>query len=147
MMGFIALTILFTVLAAAYNQIRNTSIILFIVIFTLAQFFQNFGPNTTTFVIPGEVFSTRFRSTGHGISAAMGKLGAIISQVGFFQMKDSFGGKNSGIPVLLGIFAGFMFLGFLFTFLLPETKRKSLEELSGENEIPTEITYKIMQIQ
>ena len=44
------------------------------------QFFLNFGPNATTFVIPGEVFPTRYRSTAHGISAALGKLGAIISQ-------------------------------------------------------------------
>jgi PHS family inorganic phosphate transporter-like MFS transporter len=79
------------------------------------------------------VFTTRFRSTAHGICAASGKLGAIISSVGFFQLKDSFGGVNSGIPILLGIFAGFMFIGLLFTFLIPETKGKSLEELSSEN--------------
>lgn len=42
---------------------------------------QNFGPNTTTFVVPGEVFPTRYRSTAHGISAASGKFGAIIAQV------------------------------------------------------------------
>ena len=127
------MAILFTVLAAAFNQIRAASTVAFIVIFTLAQFFQNFGPNTTTFVIPGEVFTTRFRSTAHGICAASGKLGAIVSSVGFFQLKDSFGGHDSGIPVLLGIFAGFMAIGLLFTFLIPETKGKSLEELSNED--------------
>ena len=132
-LGFSALTILFIVLAAAFNQILATSTTLFIVIFTLAQFFQNFGPNTTTFVIPGEVFTTRFRSTAHGICAASGKLGAIISSVGLFQLKDSFGKPDSGIPILLGIFACFMFIGLLFTFLIPETKGKSLEELSNED--------------
>jgi PHS family inorganic phosphate transporter-like MFS transporter len=59
----------------------------------LANFFQNFGPNSTTFVIPGEAFPTRYRSTGHGISAACGKLGAIVAQVGFAQLKD-IGGTN-----------------------------------------------------
>lgn len=78
--GFVALTILLLVLGAAYDQIKNTSTALFIAIFTLAQFFQNFGPNTTTFIIPGEVFPTKYRSTAHGISAAMGKLGAIVAQ-------------------------------------------------------------------
>lgn len=132
--GFIALTILLLVLGFAYHQIKNYSIALFIVIFTLMQFFQNFGPNATTFIIPGEVFPTRYRSTAHGISAAAGKLGAIVSQVGFFQLKD-IGGKNHAIPVILIIFGCFMFIGFLFTLLLPETKGKSLEELAGEEEI------------
>ena len=132
-MGFAILTALFIVLGFAYNEIRAYSSILFIFIFTLAQFFQNFGPNTTTFIIPGEVFPTRYRSTAHGISAAMGKLGAIISQVGFFQMKD-IGGKNAGIPIIIEIFSGFMFVGLLATFLLPETKGKTLEELSGDHD-------------
>lgn len=51
----------------------------------MANFFQNFGPNTTTFIIPGEVFPTRYRSTAHGICAASGKLGAIIAQVSFIR--------------------------------------------------------------
>ena len=46
----------------------------------LAGFFLNFGPNSTTFIIPGGIFPTRYRSTCHGIAAASGKLGAIISQ-------------------------------------------------------------------
>ena len=79
-MGFSILTVLFLVLGFAFNQIKSYSIILFIIIFTVAQFFLNFGPNTTVFIIPGELFPTRYRSTAHGISAAMGKLGAIISQ-------------------------------------------------------------------
>lgn len=132
--GFVALTALFVVIGFGYNPIRNYSTILFIFLFTLAQFFTNFGPNSTTFIIPGEVFPTKFRSTAHGISAASGKLGAIISQVGFFQLKDLNGVKNSGIPMIIDIFSGFMLIGLLLTFLLPETKGKSLEELSGEDD-------------
>lgn len=37
---------------------------------------SNFGPNTTTFVIPGEIYPAEVRATCHGISAACGKLGA-----------------------------------------------------------------------
>lgn len=65
----------------------------FVFLYCLANFFQNFGPNTTTFIIPGEAFPTRYRSTAHGISAATGKLGAIIAQVGFGKLKD-IGGSN-----------------------------------------------------
>jgi len=58
-------------------------------LFCLANFFQNFGPNVTTFVIPGEVFPTRYRATGHGFSAACGKLGAIVAQIIFYLKGDS----------------------------------------------------------
>ena len=65
----------------------------FVFLYCLANFFQNFGPNTTTFIVPGEAFPTRYRSTGHGISAASGKLGAIVAQVGFGKLIN-IGGKN-----------------------------------------------------
>lgn len=62
-MGFIILTVVFVVLSAAYWPIKEQSIGLFIFIYCIALFFFNFGPNTTTFIIPGEVFPTRYRST------------------------------------------------------------------------------------
>lgn len=68
----------------------------FMFLYCLTNFFQNFGPNTTTFVVPGEIFPTRYRSTGHGISAASGKLGAILAQIMAFQLKN-IGGTNAWI--------------------------------------------------
>ena len=132
-LGFAWLTVILAILAAFFDRIKDYSILMFVVIFTLAQFFHNFGPNTTTFVIPGEAFTTRFRSTAHGISAATGKLGAIISQVGLFQLKDYYGKRDSGLPLLLAIFAVFMFVGLLFTFLIPETNGLSLEEITARS--------------
>jgi PHS family inorganic phosphate transporter-like MFS transporter len=139
--GFVGLAVTLLVLGVAYEIIKQASIILFIVIFTLMQFFQNFGPNATTFVIPGEVFPTRYRSTAHGISAAAGKLGAIISSAGLFQLKD-IGGKNAQVPTLLIIFSVFMVVGLIFTFLLPETKGKTLEQLSNDEEMPKIVELK-----
>ncbi|KAJ1896928.1 hypothetical protein LPJ66_003693, partial [Kickxella alabastrina] len=133
LMGFGALTVLYIVIGFAYHQILDRSVAGFIVLFTLAQLFQNFGPNVTTFVIPGEVFPTRFRSTAHGIAAASGKLGAIVAQGGFMQLKDR-GGKNEFIDRLIQIFALFMLLGFAVTFWIPETKGKTLEEICDESE-------------
>jgi len=140
LMGFGILTVLFLVLGFGYGAILEASVTLFIVIFTLAQFFQNFGPNATTFVLPGEVFPTRFRSTAHGISAASGKLGAILAQVGFSQLKD-IGGKNAFMDKLLIIFAAFMFVGLVFTFLVPETMGKSLEEIEAEQRGKTCVAF------
>ncbi|GJJ71340.1 MFS transporter, PHS family, inorganic phosphate transporter [Entomortierella parvispora] len=129
-MGFGMLTILFAILSAAFHQLQKI-VPLFVAIFTLAQFFFNFGPNTTTFVVPGEVFPTRVRATAHGISAASGKLGAILATFLFNKVAEIGGapGEHAFLPQLLGIFAGVMGLGFLCTFLIPETKGMSLEEI------------------
>ncbi|CAG8726086.1 7752_t:CDS:2, partial [Dentiscutata heterogama] len=98
---------------------------------------MGFGLLKTLFIVLGFVFPTRYRSTGHGISAASGKLGAIISQVGFIKLKDIGGlpGSNTFIDHLFKIFAVFMFAGLIVTFFfVPETKNKSLEDLSNENQ-------------
>jgi len=133
LLGFSVLTICFLILSTAFHPLVNNALPAFIVIYTLAQFFFNFGPNTTTFVVPGEVFPTRWRTTAHGISAASGKAGAILAAQGFSVLKD-IGGKNVFLPQLLGIFSAFMFAGLVSTFLIPETKGKSLEELGKEGE-------------
>ncbi|KAF9496828.1 MFS general substrate transporter [Pleurotus eryngii] len=133
LMGFIALTIIFSAMGFAYDKlIANVdSTKAFIFLYCLANFFSNFGPNTTTFLIPGEVFPTRYRSTAHGISAASGKLGAIIAQVAFVWLKDV-GGKDQFIEHIFEIFAFFMLTGIFSTLLLPETRNRTLEFLSNE---------------
>jgi len=47
-------------------------------IYGFTFFFQNFGANPTTYIIPSVVFPTAHRATCHGISAAAGKLGALL---------------------------------------------------------------------
>ncbi|KAG5732022.1 Inorganic phosphate transporter PHO84 [Termitomyces sp. T112] len=135
LMGFTVLTILFVVLGFGFDKLNATDAAKkgFVVLYCFTNFFQNFGPNTTTFIVPGEAFPTRYRSTAHGISAASGKLGAIVAQVGFAQMKD-IGGPNHFIKHILEIFALFMLTGIFSTLLIPETKGLSLEELSNERQ-------------
>jgi PHS family inorganic phosphate transporter-like MFS transporter len=135
LLGFTMLTILFVIMGFGYDKLTSTpgNTKAFVFLYCLANFFQNFGPNTTTFVIPGEVFPTRYRSTGHGISAASGKLGAIIAQVGFARLIN-IGGTNKFIKHILEIFAFFMLTGIFSTLLLPETMGYTLEELSNERQ-------------
>lgn len=75
--GFAILTVLFIAMGFGYDKLGSNGLL---AIYVLAQFFFNFGPNTTTFIVPGEVFPTRYRSTSHGISAASGKIGSIIGK-------------------------------------------------------------------
>jgi len=135
-MGFTMLTILFIVIGFAYHQLSGHALL---ALYVLAQFFFNFGPNSTTFVVPGECFPTRYRSTSHGFSAASGKVGAIIAQVVFGPLrtrgaKPGATGKDASpwLNHVMEIFALFMLCGLLISFLIPETKRKTLEELAGE---------------
>lgn len=135
LMGFIMLTILFVIMGFGYDALTKTASAkkAFVFLYCLANFFQNFGPNTTTFIVPGEVFPTRYRSTAHGISAASGKLGAVVAQVGFQRLRN-IGGKDKFLKHILEIFAFFMLTGIFSTLLIPETKGRTLEELSNEKQ-------------
>ncbi|KAH7317770.1 H+ symporter [Rhexocercosporidium sp. MPI-PUGE-AT-0058] len=139
-MGFFFLTIIFIVIGFAYDALSEGGLL---ALYILAQLFFNFGPNTTTFIIPGECFPTRYRSTGHGLSAACGKIGAIIAQVIAQPLlskgaaKDCIGKECAPwLNHLMQIFALFMFCGTLVSFLVPETKGRTLEELAGEGGMP-----------
>lgn len=135
LMGFIVLTILFIIMGFGYDALNHTSSSrkAFVFLYCLTNFFQNFGPNTTTFIVPGEAFPTRYRSTAHGISAASGKLGAVVAQVGFSQLVN-IGGTNKFIKHIMEIFALFMLTGVFSTLLIPETKQRSLEDISNEEQ-------------
>jgi PHS family inorganic phosphate transporter-like MFS transporter len=131
--GFAILTVLLCIIGFAYHKLSPSALLALICI---CFFFFNFGPNTTTFIIPGECFPTRYRSTAHGISAASGKIGAILAQalIGPLRTKGAVTGGNASpwLNHVMQIFALFMFLGMFTTLLLPETKRKTLEQLAGE---------------
>jgi PHS family inorganic phosphate transporter-like MFS transporter len=132
-MGFVILTILFAVIGFAYHRLTEGGLL---ALYVLCQFFFNFGPNATTFIVPGECFPTRYRSTSHGLSAASGKIGAIIAQVVFGPLRTK-GHATADNPSpwlnhVMEIFALFMLCGIFTSLLIPETKRKTLEELAGE---------------
>ncbi|KAH0833118.1 major facilitator superfamily domain-containing protein [Lanmaoa asiatica] len=135
LMGFCVLTVLFVIMGFAYNRLTATTAgtNAFVFLYCLTNFFQNFGPNTTTFIVPGEAYPTRYRSTAHGISAASGKLGAVVAQLGFGQLIN-IGGTNKFIQHIMEIFAFFMLTGIFSTLLIPETKQKTLEDLSNEDQ-------------
>lgn len=132
MMGF-ALTAAFLVaVGVPYDASWKGKHIEFMFLYGLTFFFSNFGPNTTTFIVPAELFPTRFRTTCHGISGAAGKLGAIIGLVAFSwasQHSGKSGNKGIGMTVSLIILGVISLTGAVVTFFLtPETRGRSLEE-------------------
>ncbi|KAK3148688.1 hypothetical protein QOZ80_3AG0207420 [Eleusine coracana subsp. coracana] len=142
MVGFAMMSVFMLGLAFPYHHWTTPgNHIGFVVMYAFTFFFANFGPNSTTFIVPAEIFPARLRSTCHGISAAAGKAGAIIGSFGFLyaaQNQDK-AKADHGYPAGIGVrnslfvLAACNVLGLLFTLLVPESKGKSLEELSGEN--------------
>ncbi|KAL2644782.1 hypothetical protein R1flu_012369 [Riccia fluitans] len=150
--GFFFMTLCMFILTFDYYNLRGSPCptdsskfcggnhLAFIAIYALTFFFANFGPNATTFIVPAELFPARLRSTCHGISAASGKAGAIVGAFGFLYASQSAhpGKQDHGYPNGIGIKKSLLilaitnFIGFFFTFLVPETKGKSLEELGRD---------------
>ena len=95
--------------------------------FALFNFFQNAGPNATTYALPAEVFPSDVRAAGHGFAAGMAKLGAAIGTFTFPLLMDAIGESS-----LLYLLAGVCLLALVVTVIFRiEPKGKSLDELSG----------------
>jgi PHS family inorganic phosphate transporter-like MFS transporter len=132
LIGFVLLTILFIIWGFAYQHITDHGKL---ALYVLVQLFFNWGPNTTTFIVPGECFPTRYRSTSHGISAGSGKIGSIIAQAAIAPLRTRGATKTHANPWLnhvMQIYSAFMFAGIFTTLLIPETKRRTLEDLAQD---------------
>jgi MFS transporter, PHS family, inorganic phosphate transporter len=125
LIGFILMGLCFAVIGLVPGM--TTAVAPFLLVYGISYFFTEFGPNVTTFVLPGELFPTQVRATGHGISAGIGKLGAFIGVFLFPVLQDSLGLRGT-----LLLTAGVSLLGALLTLVLPEPAGRSLEEMSGE---------------
>ncbi|KAI5078812.1 hypothetical protein GOP47_0006483 [Adiantum capillus-veneris] len=141
MQGFLMMGVLMLALGIPYSYWRDKNQIGFMVIYAITFFFNNFGPNTTTFIVPTELYPARFRTTCHGMSAAVGKLGAVLGAFGFSYVSQDRDpsrvdpGYKPGIGpgTTFVILAGTSIIGLLLTLILvPETKGRSLEDISGE---------------
>lgn len=118
---------LYEISSTAHSRIKNQ--------FNVSKCCMN--PKLSDWILNG-----RLRSTCHGISAAAGKAGAIVGAFGFLYAAQGkhHHTKEKGYPNGIGIKNAFLLLslinmaGFFCTFLLPETKGRSLEDLSGEND-------------
>jgi len=75
--------------------------------------------------VPAEVFPSRVRGFAHGVSAACGKLGAILSALLFNYLSRA---ESIGLANVLWIYFGCCLFGALITyFLIPETTGKDAD--------------------
>lgn len=124
--GFSVMAACFLVLAAVPTL--TSAIAPFLLLFGVSYFFVQFGPNTTTFVLPSEVFPVSQRTTGHGIAASIGKLGAFVGVFLVPRLETSVGLR--GMLVVAGASAA---LGLLTTSVLPEPAKRTLEEMTASS--------------
>lgn len=129
LLGFVLMGLCFAVIGLVPGM--TTAVAPFLVVYGISYFFSEFGPNVTTFVLPGELFPTSVRATGHGISAGIGKFGAFIGVFLFPVLQGSLGLRGT-----LLLTAGISALGALLTLVLPEPAGLSLEEIADRHAAP-----------
>lgn len=131
----------FGVMALSYALIAlvpalSSLTIPFLTLYGVGYLFTEWGPNTTTFVYPAEIFPIRVRSSAHGIAAGLGKIGAFIGAFAFPYLLAEF--HIQGAMAFAAVVA---IIGLLLTlFTLPEPNGRSLEEISGDQYTPEENT-------
>jgi PHS family inorganic phosphate transporter-like MFS transporter len=128
-LGFFMMALMFALIAGIPGVASTAAP--FVVLFGISYFFTEFGPNTTTFVYPAELFPTDVRTSGHGIAAALGKLGGFAGTYLFPMMLASWGIRGAeGIAAVTAV------LGLAVTMaLLPEPMGRSLEEISARGPV------------
>ena len=124
---FCLLTAILYAIWAGVSTMSNVPIGGLMTLFTIAQLVLNAGPNCTTFLIPTEVFPTRVRGSAHGIAAASGKAGAILTAFAFGTIVEKI-----GLPGVLGLFSGIMGLAALITLMIPETRGLTIQDIEDD---------------
>lgn len=124
--GFAMMALLYAILAMFLDVMENLPATLLFV-YGLTYFFSNFGPNSTTFILPSESFPREVRSSLNGFCAAMGKTGAVV-------------GSSMFKPLIVACGTGFVFiccavcalLGIIITIFCIDDRRG--QEMMGEAE-------------
>lgn len=129
--GFFFMALAFGVLGGFVNQLEDVpGLMLFI--YGLTFFFSNFGPNTTTFILPAETFPPHLRGTMNGFSAALGKVGATLGSA-LFKPLDA----HTSLGFTMGACAAVSLVGFAVTWFFVEDKLGM--DMEGDDEEEEEV--------
>ncbi|KAM0198057.1 hypothetical protein ACHAPA_001662 [Fusarium lateritium] len=119
--GFFMCFLMFVIPAFRYDYYTSPAgIHSFQAMYFISSFFNQFGPNSVTFLVAGEVFPTPVRASAHGFSACIGKSGALLASVLYNYIDNQT--KFYVVP-------WFGLLGMLLTWVfLPDTTGLDLKE-------------------
>ncbi|KAF2093072.1 MFS general substrate transporter [Rhizodiscina lignyota] len=120
--GFLMSFILFIIAAAAFPilDVPGPGGHGFEFIYFFSSFWIQFGPNSTTFILAAEVYPAPVRATAHGVSAAVGKLGALAATILYNYISAR---------VKFWVVSWFGLIGFILTVVfIPDTTGLDLRE-------------------
>jgi MFS family permease len=128
--GFLGMAVGLVILAVSdlFPASTTSNIALVFLGFFVFNLMMNAGPNSTTFLLSGEVFPTSIRASGAGLAAAVAKAGAVL---GTFTLPTL--NKSLGTPTLLVLLSVICILAAVVTYIFRvETTGRSLETVSSE---------------
>ena len=137
-MGFFMMTVVYTIVGVLIHlqfDVKNSTFSVpawaLMALYGLTYFFSNFGPNSTTFILPSETFPPEVRTTLNGVSAAAGKVGAAIGVAAFPYVVSALG-KGFTLVVCGGV----SMLGFIITLIFVKDMRG--KAMTGSEELREE---------
>lgn len=90
MQGFLLMFLLYLTIGLFWKPLSEIQWLL-LLLYGGTFFFANYGPNTTTFLLPSVTYSEECRSTLNGFSAAAGKMGALVGASVFAPAAEEYG--------------------------------------------------------
>lgn len=109
-----------------------------VILFAAAELFANLGPGVLDMVYSTELFPTRVRAAGAGLATSVSRLGSILGIVVFPNLMAAWGLSNA-----LWLFVAAGVLGLVVCiFLAPETRGRTLEEISHAVESGAKLSKK-----
>ncbi|GAA5844145.1 hypothetical protein JCM5353_005567 [Sporobolomyces roseus] len=113
--GFAGYLLIGLIVGIAYPQLSQPSRVgIFIFLYGSLNLMGNLGPGNTLGLTSAESYATSVRGTCYGISAAVGKLGAVLGTETFTPIRDNLGQRYTFIVAaacgLLGIVVAYFFV-------------------------------------
>ncbi|KAG7661112.1 GIT1 [[Candida] subhashii] len=116
MLGFSGYIVFGLIVGLAYDKVKNITA-LFIVLYGLMMSCGNLGPGDGMGLISSESYATPIRGTAYGISAAIGKVGAVVGTKTFTPIQLNLGPRwtfiIAAICGLAGVLVTFIFVPHL----------------------------------
>lgn len=128
--GFAGMAVGLVILAASSFLPNGSNIVVVFIGFFIFNLMMNAGPNSTTFLLSGEVFPTSIRASGAGFAAAFAKVGAVLGTFALPVLQRSLG--TFSLMLMLALVC-VLAAGLTYVFRI-ETTGRSLEAVYTDDD-------------